>query len=42
MEVVVEEVNAAYKSVDEVVEVGHQVGIGAKVARLVPIGVVKG
>ncbi|BAJ49912.1 conserved hypothetical protein [Candidatus Caldarchaeum subterraneum] len=42
METVVEEVDAAYKSVDEVVEVSHQVGIGTKVARLVPIGVVKG
>ncbi len=39
---IVEEVDAAYKSVDEVVEVSHQVGIGTKVARLVPIGVVKG
>ncbi|MEM4198656.1 MAG: RtcB family protein, partial [Candidatus Caldarchaeum sp.] len=32
METVVEEVDAAYKSVDEVVEVSHQVGIGTKVA----------
>ncbi|HIQ30048.1 MAG TPA: RtcB family protein [Candidatus Caldiarchaeum subterraneum] len=42
MATIVEEVDAAYKSVDEVVEVSHQVGIGTKVARLVPIGVVKG
>ena len=42
METVVEEVDAAYKSVDEVVEVSHRVGIGTKVARLVPLGVVKG
>lgn len=42
METVVEEVDAAYKNVDLVVEVSHAVGIGTKVARLVPIGVIKG
>ncbi len=42
MGTVVEEVDAAYKNVDQVVEVSHALGIGTKVARLVPIGVVKG
>ncbi len=39
---VAEEAPEAYKNVDEVAEVSHSVGIGLKVARLVPIGVVKG
>ena len=38
----VEEAPQTYKDVDEVVEVSHKVGIGMKVARLVPIGVLKG
>lgn len=42
METIVEEADDAYKSVDKVVEVSHGVGIGTKVARLVPIGVIKG
>ncbi|MCS7142879.1 MAG: RtcB family protein [Aigarchaeota archaeon] len=42
METIVEEVPEAYKDPDEVVEVAHEVGISSKVARLVPIGVVKG
>ncbi|MCL7402154.1 MAG: RtcB family protein [Thaumarchaeota archaeon] len=42
METIVEEADDAYKSVDKVVEVSHEVGIGTKVARLVPIGVIKG
>ena len=42
MGTVVEEVDAAYKNVDIVAEVSHGVGIGTKVARLVPLGVVKG
>jgi tRNA-splicing ligase RtcB (3'-phosphate/5'-hydroxy nucleic acid ligase) len=32
----------AYKDVDRVVEVVHQAGLARKVARLVPLGVVKG
>jgi len=39
---VAEEAPAAYKNVDEVAEVSHAVGIATKVARLVPLGVVKG
>ncbi|MCS7126422.1 MAG: RtcB family protein [Aigarchaeota archaeon] len=41
-ETIVEEADEAYKSVDKVVEVSHVVGIGTKVAKLRPIGVVKG
>ena len=37
-----EEQPAAYKNVDEVVEVVHRAGLAAKVARMRPIGVVKG
>jgi tRNA-splicing ligase RtcB len=39
---VVEEISEAYKDVAEVVEVVHQAGISKKVARLRPMGVVKG
>jgi tRNA-splicing ligase RtcB len=39
---VVEETPEAYKDVDAVVNVSHELGIATKVARLVPIGVVKG
>ena len=39
---VVEEAPGAYKDVDVVVDVSDRAGIGTKVARLVPIGVVKG
>ncbi len=42
MDTIVEEVPDAYKDPDEVVEVAHQVGLSRKVARLVPLGVVKG
>jgi tRNA-splicing ligase RtcB len=42
MDTIVEEVPEAYKNPDDVVEVAHAVGISTKVARLVPIGVVKG
>jgi tRNA-splicing ligase RtcB len=38
----VEETPEAYKDVDAVVEVSHSLGIATKVARLVPIGVIKG
>jgi tRNA-splicing ligase RtcB len=37
-----EEQPAAYKDVDRVVEVVHQAGISRKVARLRPVGVIKG
>jgi tRNA-splicing ligase RtcB (3'-phosphate/5'-hydroxy nucleic acid ligase) len=37
-----EEAPHAYKDVDRVVEVVHQAGLARKVARLVPLGVVKG
>ncbi len=37
-----EEAPAAYKDVDRVVDVVHRAGIARKVARLVPVGVVKG
>lgn len=39
---VAEEASAAYKDVDEVVRVSHGAGIGNLVARVVPIGVIKG
>ena len=39
---IVEETPQAYKDVDAVVNVSHQLGIATKVARLVPIGVIKG
>jgi len=42
MRTVAEEVDAAYKNVDIVAEVSDRVGIGTKVARLLPLGVVKG
>lgn len=37
-----EEAPYAYKDVDRVVEVVHQAGLARKVARLVPVGVIKG
>jgi len=40
--VLAEEADPAYKNVDVVAEVSDQVGIATKVARLVPIAVVKG
>lgn len=39
---VVEETPEAYKDVDAVANVSHSLGIATKVARLVPIGVIKG
>lgn len=39
---VAEEASQAYKNVDEVVKVSHEVGIGNLVARVVPVGVMKG
>lgn len=37
-----EEAPIAYKDVEEVIEVVHQVGLAKKVARLKPVGVIKG
>ncbi|MHA1917854.1 MAG: RtcB family protein [Candidatus Ranarchaeia archaeon] len=37
-----EENDGAYKNVDDVVEVSHQLGIGTKVVKLKPLGVTKG
>jgi len=39
---VAEEASGAYKNVDEVVDVSHLVGLGRLVARVVPVGVMKG
>jgi tRNA-splicing ligase RtcB (3'-phosphate/5'-hydroxy nucleic acid ligase) len=39
---ILEEVPEAYKNVDEVVDVVHNAGLARKVARLRPIGVIKG
>ncbi|WP_042687949.1 RtcB family protein [Candidatus Nitrosotenuis chungbukensis] len=39
---VVEETPEAYKDVDAVVNVSHELGIATKVAKLIPIGVIKG
>jgi tRNA-splicing ligase RtcB len=40
--VLAEEADSAYKDVDVVAEVSDKIGIATKVARLVPIAVVKG
>jgi len=39
---VVEEAPQVYKNVDEVVRISHESGMGRLVARLVPVGVIKG
>jgi len=39
---VAEEASQAYKDIDEVVKVSHELGIGKLVAKVVPIGVMKG
>ncbi len=39
---ILEEVPEAYKNVDEVIDVVHQAGLARKVARLRPMGVIKG
>jgi len=39
---ILEEVPEAYKNVDEVIEVVHRAGLARKVARLRPMGVIKG
>jgi tRNA-splicing ligase RtcB len=41
-QVLAEEADPAYKNVDMVAEVSHQLGIATKVARLTPLAVVKG
>jgi tRNA-splicing ligase RtcB len=41
-QVLAEEADPAYKNVDVVVNVSDQIGIATKVARLVPIAVIKG
>ncbi len=42
MKVIAEEAPGAYKDIDQVVAVSHDLGIIEKIVRLVPIGVVKG
>jgi len=39
---ILEELPEAYKNVDEVIEVVHRAGLARKVARLRPMGVIKG
>jgi len=39
---IVEEAPQAYKNIDEVVDVVHQAGLSQKVARLIPLAVIKG
>ncbi len=39
---IAEEAPLAYKNIDEIVEVVHQAGLSKKVARLVPLAVIKG
>ena len=39
---IAEEASGAYKDIDEVIEISDKTGIGKKVARLIPIGVIKG
>lgn len=39
---IAEEASGAYKDIDEVVRVSHKLGIGNLVARVIPIGVMKG
>jgi tRNA-splicing ligase RtcB len=39
---IAEEAPMAYKNVDEVVEVVHQAGLSKKVAKLIPLAVIKG
>ena len=39
---IIEETPQAYKDVDAVVDVSHNLGIATKVAKLIPVGVIKG
>jgi len=40
--VIAEEAPMAYKDVEQVVDVVHQAGLSKKVARLIPLAVIKG
>ncbi len=42
MRVIAEEAPGAYKDIDQVVNVSHDLGIVEKIVRLIPIGVIKG
>ena len=42
MKIIAEEAPGAYKDIDQVVQVSHDLGIVEKIVRLIPIGVVKG
>jgi tRNA-splicing ligase RtcB len=42
MKVIAEEAPGAYKDIDQVVQVSHELGLIEKIVRLVPVGVVKG
>ncbi|KKN34333.1 hypothetical protein LCGC14_0794700 [marine sediment metagenome] len=42
MKVIAEEAPGAYKDIDQVVQVSHDLGIVEKIVRLIPVGVVKG
>jgi len=42
MKGLVEEAPEAYKNIDEVVEIVHQSGLSLKVAKLIPLAVIKG
>jgi len=39
---IAEEAPIAYKDIEEIVEVVHQAGLAKKIARLVPLAVIKG
>jgi tRNA-splicing ligase RtcB len=39
---IAEEAPLAYKNIDEVVEVVHSAGLSKKVAKLIPLAVIKG
>ena len=41
-EVLAEEAPQAYKDVDEVIKTVHEYGISLKVAKMIPLGVIKG
>jgi tRNA-splicing ligase RtcB len=40
--ILAEEADPAYKNVDEVIDVSDKIGIATRVARLLPMGVIKG
>jgi len=39
---VIDETSSCYKDIDEIIDSVYEAGIAKKVARLVPIGVIKG